>query len=180
MSHRNRSYRTWRIGCALAGAIALGACSGPGEAADEQGTAGTGGTGGSTANGGTGGLQPPVRDLRCSSDDECCAVVDECYDQLWLVTQGQKTEVEAYIASLQRPSCFACIPPSVQVSCQNGQCVGVEVGVGTWPPSGLSGTHCGVLPTNGTGGAPPSSSSRLMSDPPTAGSAPTKFGCGPL
>jgi hypothetical protein len=164
---------------AAAGVLALWACDGPGEVPDEPGTGGTASTGGSSASGGVGGVQPPVRDLGCSSDSDCCAVVDECYAQLWLVTQAQKAEVEAYIASLQHPACFSCIPPAVQVSCQSGQCVGVEVGGGTWPPSGLSGTHCGTLPTNGTGGAP-SATSRLSSDGPTAAGAPTKFGCGPL
>jgi hypothetical protein len=120
-----------------------------------------------------------VRDFSCSSDSDCCVVVDECYAQAWLGTQAQKAEIESYIASLERTTCLSCIPPAVQVTCQSGQCTGIEVGVGTWPPSGLSATHCGTLPNGGAAGAP-SATSHLMSNGETAGGAATKFGCGPL
>jgi len=181
MSHRGPKHRVWLASSAVAGALALCACGDPAESAGEPGTGGTAGTGGSTgvSNGGVGGLQPPVRDLSCSSDSDCCAVVDDCYAQAWLVTQAEKAEIEAYIAALVHPACFSCIPPAVQVSCQSGQCVGVEVDIGTSPPTGLMQTHCGTLPTGGAAGAP-STASRLLSDGPTAAGAPTKFGCGPL
>ncbi len=181
MRHSRQAYRIWLMSSAVAGALALWACGDPSEVPAGHGTGGTPGTGGSTgvSSGGVGGREPPVRDLTCSSDSDCCTVVDDCYAQAWLVTQAQKAEVEAYIAALQHPACFSCIPPAIQVSCQSGQCVGVEIEMGTSPPTGLLKTHCGTIPINGTGGTA-SASSRLLSNPPTAAGAPTKFGCGPL
>jgi hypothetical protein len=194
MLYRGRGCRGWLTSGTLVGLV-LGACGGPDEGPDEHttgGTAGIVGTGG--ANGGvgtgTGGAsQAPVRDLTCSSDTDCCAVVDGCYAQMWLVTQTQKAEIETYIASTVHPACFACIPPAVQVSCQIGQCVGTELPYASGLPTELMQTHCGPVPVSGAGGAgtAPSATggatttaSRLTSLGDSAAGAATKFGCGPL
>jgi hypothetical protein len=110
-----------------------------------------GGVAGAAQAGSAGAVEP---DFKCQSDDDCCAVVDNCYNTMTVVGLPYKAATEARIAAYPPTTmCNSCIPPQVQVTCLNGLCLGYKAGSGTtWPGSGLSGTHCGVLSTGGTSG----------------------------
>jgi hypothetical protein len=156
-------------GSATGGLAATGGAPTGGLAATTGGVS-TGGlaatTGGSSpvGQGGSGGTQnPPVLDLRCSSDADCCVVADSCGMALWLVTLAQRPEMIAYLQSRATSSCPSCMAPQVQLACQSGQCAGTQVG-SAWPPVGLSAPHCGTV--SGTAAA--------IND---AGTTQTVFGC---
>ena len=164
-------------GNSVGGSVSSDSCLGTGGA----GTGGSASTGGQATGGAHTTLPFPTLDFTCVTDADCCVVEYACFNTLYLVTKTQEAQMQAYVASLSTPYCTACITPEVQVSCQNKQCTGQVVGVGTWPSTGLSATHCGVLPVLGAAGASssdiePALAVTAASD---AGTSPkTVFGCG--
>ena len=151
-----------------------GGMSNGGTSAQTGGTnaAGQGGVAGSSQTGIAGAAGSG---FKCKSDNDCCAVVDPCYTTMTVVGLPDKSALEAQIAAHPQTYCTACIPPAVQVTCVDGQCLGFKVGTGTWPPSGLSGTHCGLLPlsTGGTLGVSASAERTAPIIPVFGGSAGT-------
>jgi hypothetical protein len=172
-------------GGASTGAATGGGHTGGSSSAFSTGGLGTGGsaTGGLSGTGGSG--SPPARDLHCTSDTDCCVVLDNCGDALWLVTLAQQAELQAYFSGLSTTMCPACMPPPVQVACQSGLCVGTQLTMSSSTPMELMRTHCGPIATGGgtstlapsaaaQGGAP-SAAAAATTD---AGTAKTVFGCG--
>jgi hypothetical protein len=142
-------------GNSVSGTAGTDPCASTG-GASTGGTVATGGvstTGGTTGLGGSSGLPMPVLDFTCTTDTDCCIVADECIDRAWLVTKWQQGELGAYVASQPHTMCLACIPPAVQVSCQNGLCAGQKVGYAMGALAAFGKGHCGTLPLPAVGGA---------------------------
>ena len=88
--------------------------------------------------------------IACTASTDCCAVVDDCLDQVLLVSAADRDQAAALLASAPDDMCLSCMVPPVQVDCVSGQCVAVEIiqdGSGTgvdWPPD-FAQDHCGAL-----------------------------------
>ena len=65
--------------------------------------------------------------------------------------------------------CVPCIPPAVQVRCDQGQCVGEKLTDGVDYNSPLRKAHCGPLELPDAGA--------MMYTPAYAGAQPTSWGC---
>jgi hypothetical protein len=80
--------------------------------------------------------------IACTSNSDCCVIVNGCLSQAQIVAATKKTEAAAawpYCESM----CNDCIPPAIQVGCDNGTCVGTVVGFPDASPDLLM-DHCGV------------------------------------
>ena len=148
--------------------VPVGAASG--------GASGSAGAAGSTAtNAGSGGAAQDPRteaasyastDIACSVNSECCVVFDGCLVTGYLVAASDKDKVRALLDSASMDRCLGCIPPSVEVMCEQGKCVAktIEDTPGNRSPDDSRQDHCGSLdvtsPTNPVGsefgcGVPP-------------------------
>lgn len=125
----------------------------------------------------------PDLDFSCNSDSDCCVVTDACMTELWLVAKKQMSEMQSYVSWREQDErkigCSACIPPSVQVSCENGQCKGTVV-YDDPQMNDLMETHCGRLSVTDSAGVSPSKQMLVantgMSESPDIQK--TVFGCG--
>ena len=78
----------------------------------------------------------------CTRDSDCCTVVDGCMARAYLYSKG----VGASPAPAIPPNngmCLSCIPPSIQLRCEAGTCVGEKV---QGSDSRLIEAHCGYIP----------------------------------
>jgi hypothetical protein len=109
------------------------------------GTGGAGNTGSTPMQGGTTGsaTTTPV-DLTCNTDDDCCVRVDTCRA---IAVLYSKIQGLVYWPPSTSTSCLRCFTPVVEVSCKNNQCTGTVV-----DPMGSGTSHCGKLPSTGSGG----------------------------
>lgn len=80
--------------------------------------------------------------IACTTNSDCCVVVNNCLSESQIVSATNETPAGAawpYCDS----QCNACIPPPVQVGCENGVCVGVVSDIADASPD-LFMNHCGV------------------------------------
>jgi hypothetical protein len=148
----------------------------------------------SSANGGTNSTQTETPDSAastqpsCTTDDDCCIVADSCTNRAYLVGKDQQSHVRKLIDAESNALCTGCIPPFVEVSCQNSRCVGTVVPFTSRPDSALAMDHCGRVadsstsnPGNPAGGAPsdaPESASNAGAPTDSAAGAPTDSAAG--
>jgi hypothetical protein len=88
-------------------------------------------------------------DIACTTDADCCAVFSQCSATALIVSAADKAKVEQLIPSVtEADTCVSCIPPPVQVRCENKLCVGSELkntsGAYTDVQSFMA-THCGAM-----------------------------------
>jgi hypothetical protein len=109
------------------------------------GTGGAGNTGTTPMQGGTTGsaTTTPV-DLTCNTDDDCCVRVDTCRA---IAVLYSKIQGLVYWPPSNGTSCLRCFTPVVEVSCKNNWCTGTVA-----DPMGSGTSHCGKLPSTGSGG----------------------------
>jgi hypothetical protein len=84
----------------------------------------------------------------CATDADCCVVVDDCQNAAYVVGSARKAATEQAISASYDPNrCTLCIAPLVQVSCEDGKCIGSEVDYAEAGEVGLqlSETHCGTI-----------------------------------
>jgi hypothetical protein len=136
--------------CALAAATVLAvACS-----SSEGGTGGGGatGTGGSasSSSGNVGGSchgdatvwnQVTAGPITCTTNSDCCVVINGCTSTAQIVTATNQAKAKAAMDTCG--NCNNCIPPAIQVGCDNGVCVGTVVDFADGG-MGLTQDHCGV------------------------------------
>jgi hypothetical protein len=84
----------------------------------------------------------------CRNDSDCCIEIDSCMNIAYLYSKGPGA---AEAPDIQPPSggmCTGCMPPTIQVRCLSGQCVGERI---AGYPSSLMTGHCGyvALPDGG-------------------------------
>jgi hypothetical protein len=90
----------------------------------------------------------------CTTDADCCLVVDNCMSEVFVVNATHDDEVIALADQAQKtpPSeCLGCTIEQYQVACNEGQCVAHRVNYtnskGQTQPGFESTTnHCGALP----------------------------------
>lgn len=112
---------------AVLGALALCACGG-----------------GSEENGDDRLLSMAQREATCSSAADCCVVIDGCLATAYVVTAGDYEEA-IELANRPRNACVGCISPAVEVRCEAGACVGVEIeDFESAAYRANSGDHCGA------------------------------------
>ncbi len=133
-----------------------GAATGSGGAATGGGgaTTGAGGGGGaSTSTGSGGGCHGDAATWKaltagpfpCTKSSDCCVIVNGCTNAAQIV--GAKDEAAAKAAwSYCDAQCTACIPPAIEVGCNEGQCAGRVVDFAD-ASSDLLQDHCGVDPS---------------------------------
>jgi len=92
---------------------------------------------------------PP--NLTCRTDGDCCIEVEGCMARAYLYSIAPGASAPPIIAPVPPGTmCLPCIPPAVQVRCDNGQCVGEKLS--TMYSGRLIQSHCGTvdLPDAGT------------------------------
>ena len=144
---------------AVLGALALAACGG----GDEE-------------NGGERLRSMAQREATCVTAADCCVVIDGCLATAYVVTPGDYEEA-IELADRPRNACVGCISPSVEVRCEAGTCVGVEIeDFDSAAYLANAGNHCG---------AAIGESGQALSSDPVGGSQPRAevpagrmFGCG--
>lgn len=145
--------RTWIL--ASVGALSLVAC----------------GDGGDNANDGNELQAVAEREAACVTAADCCVVVDGCLATAYVVPLGDYEEALA-LANEPRTACLDCISPVVEVRCEAGACVGVEIEDFESPAYRANeGDHCGAAVGDGQ--------ALTSADALRAASAPGRtFGCG--
>lgn len=87
----------------------------------------------------------------CQTDADCCLVVDECLAQGLIMGLADKDEVRSLLDSADTSSCVGCIPPFLQLSCEQHVCVGTLVSPQDTSPDSISWQlmrdHCGFVQT---------------------------------
>ena len=137
-------------------AAAGGAAGSSGTANKPTNTAGTGG-GDAQPMGGSPSSTDPIEEAKsyangaaCKINADCCVVTDKCGAQAFVVSLEDRKKVRDLVDSAQAETarCVLCIPPYVQVTCEQGKCIGTEFASG---PEALTQDSCGDMPP----GAPP-------------------------
>jgi hypothetical protein len=159
-------------GLGTGGAVAAGGAIGDGGAVSTGGsidsgggqggriaTGGAGATGSTPMQGGATGSTTTV-DLTCNTDDDCCVRVDTCRA---IAVLYSKIQGLVYWPPSTSTSCLRCFTPIVEVSCRNNQCTG-----STLTPTSNGTSHCGKLPSAGTGGT----TGTTTATTPASGAAP--------
>jgi hypothetical protein len=80
--------------------------------------------------------------IACTTNSDCCVVVNGCLSESQIVSATDEAQASAawpYCDS----QCNDCIPPPIQVGCDNGVCAGVVVEIPDASPD-LFMNHCGV------------------------------------
>lgn len=80
--------------------------------------------------------------ITCSANADCCVIVNGCTNEAQIVAAADKTAAKAawpYCDDL----CTSCIPPAVEVRCDDGVCAGTVI---PFPDAStdLLQDHCGV------------------------------------
>jgi hypothetical protein len=87
----------------------------------------------------------------CQTDADCCLVVDNCLDQGLVVGVADKDKVRSLLDSADMAQCLGCIPPFVQLSCEQNVCVGTSVDLQQSSTGSLNNAlvmdHCGTVQT---------------------------------
>jgi hypothetical protein len=79
----------------------------------------------------------------CRDDSDCCIVVDDCMSVAYLYSKAPGAAPPP--GGFQHTNCATCMPPTVQVRCISGQCLGEKVPF----MAALLSSHCGyVVSTN--------------------------------
>ena len=84
----------------------------------------------------------------CRNDSDCCIEIDSCMNIAYLYSKAPGAAGPPAIQPPTGGMCTACIPPTIQVRCLSGQCVGERI---SGYPSSLMSGHCGyvALPDGG-------------------------------
>jgi hypothetical protein len=104
----------------------------------------------------------------CRDDSDCCIAVDTCNEVAHLYSRAP--------GATGRPSfspgtmCVPCIPPAVQVRCDQGQCLGEKISTGVDYNSAIRKDHCGPV-------ALPDAGAASMSQPAYRAAQQTSWGC---
>jgi hypothetical protein len=95
------------------------------------------------ARDGAASIMTPTLPAACVNDSDCCIAFDSCMATSYLVGKTEYAAMNASIASARSGSamCVKCMPPSVQVQCQEGICVGNTI---SYNPSVYK-SHCGYI-----------------------------------
>lgn len=158
MTHRS----SWTYGALiLTTLLGATACS----SSTSGGTGGNGGGGTTTGHGGHGGgastssstssssgdtchgdaatwMPLTTGPIACTSNADCCVIINGCLSQAQIVSAASKDQAKAawpYCDSM----CNDCIPPAIEVGCENGTCVGTVVDFAD-ASTDLLMDHCGV------------------------------------
>jgi hypothetical protein len=83
----------------------------------------------------------------CASAADCCVVFDTCKGTGLVVGKADVLKVQGLVAQTNDAgagTCVKCMPPAIEVTCENEVCVGNYVpGDPTKLPPDLSKDHCG-------------------------------------
>jgi hypothetical protein len=111
---------------------------------------------------------PAPSSYTCRDDADCCIVIDTCLAVAHLYSKAPGATGKP---SLSPPdagaACVNCIPPAVQVRCDQGQCVGEKLSTGVDFNGPLRQDHCGPI-TLPDAGAMPTYLPAFLGTPPSS------------
>ncbi|MBN2573981.1 MAG: hypothetical protein JXP73_05390 [Deltaproteobacteria bacterium] len=111
---------------------------------------------------------PAPANYNCNDDSDCCIVVDTCNGTAHLYSLAPGATGPPSFPSYTM--CAPCVPPAVQVRCDQGRCVGERISSGVDYESPLREDHCGPVALPDAGAASPG-------QPAQGGAQPTSWGC---
>jgi hypothetical protein len=84
-------------------------------------------------------------DIACQEDADCCVVIDQCRGIGLVVSDADLQTVRGLVDSAGQTECVTCVATVVQVTCEQGLCVGrtVPPGPGGIAQNGWAVDHCG-------------------------------------
>lgn len=120
------------------------AVGGSGGGSGTAGSAGSGGTAGNCQGDATKWMAITQGPFPCTKNSDCCVVVNSCVNQaqVMLKTDYDKGGADLWPYCTDQ-DCTNCIPPAVDVVCDNGQCGLEELSPLDASPD-KSNDHCGV------------------------------------
>ncbi len=125
-----------------------GAGGGTGAAAGSGATSGTAGAGGATTSTSSCSGDQTTWDsltagpFTCNKNSDCCVIINGCTTEAQVVSAANRDAAKAAWPYCPN-DCTNCIPPAVEVGCNNGVCTGTEVDV-LDASADLLTDHCGV------------------------------------
>jgi hypothetical protein len=133
-----------------------------GEAGNRDGTA--------LDSGDDGSADAPVElDVTCRTDSDCCITIDVCNARAYLYSKAPGATPAPTFPQMDAGVCVTCMPPAVQVRCDNRQCVGEKLS--SIYSGALIRDHCGPVTVPDAG---------VLSDKIAyAGTAQTSWSCAP-
>lgn len=84
----------------------------------------------------------------CETAADCCVVIDGCLATAYVVGASDYDAARKVASGLEHDACVNCIAPAVQLACEAGRCVGLELAPGTAGWEGSTGGHCGEVPAD--------------------------------
>lgn len=125
----------------LAVAALLAAC-GSGTGGSGGGTTTTTGLGGSGCHGNDASWKSFTEAaIPCQKNSDCCVIVNTCLSESQVVAAATKEQAKAAWPYCDA-ECNLCIPPAIEVVCDQGSCAGRQVDFADAGP-GLMTDHCG-------------------------------------
>jgi hypothetical protein len=109
----------------------------------------------------------------CTTDSDCCVTVDSCTATATLGGKAGWGPVPGTHAS--PGTCIPCIPPAIQVQCQNGFCVGKRIP--NVSSGALTTSHCGYIVLPDAGAAPSVAPHAVVDGGAVVESYQTSWGC---
>lgn len=120
-----------------------GAAAGSGPAGGTAGSAGSTTTSTSSCNGDQATWDSlTAGPFTCTKNSDCCVIINGCTNEAQIVLAANRDAAKTAWPYCQN-DCTNCIPPAVEVGCNNGQCTGTEVDFMDASPDLLN-DHCGV------------------------------------
>lgn len=83
-----------------------------------------------------------AKPLDCQQNSDCCVVINACANQAQVVRFADFEAAEKAFPYCD-DACTKCIPPSIQVACVNGKCVGEDTS-GANATDEFRTSHCGM------------------------------------
>jgi hypothetical protein len=139
-------------------AAACSSSTGGGNGGHGGGTGNTGGSGhggnasSSSSSGAGGGCQGDsatwatltAGPIACTQNSDCCVIVNGCISEAQIVSATNEAAAKTAWPYCES-QCNDCIPPAIQVGCDNGVCAGTVVDFADASPDLLM-DHCGTDP----------------------------------
>jgi len=104
------------------GGTASGGSAGADSGSGSGGTSGSAGADGGSCHGDATKWATVTQPVSCTKNSDCCVVINGCLNQAQVVSKQNYDKGVDNLWPYCDKECTACMPPAVEVLCNNGQC----------------------------------------------------------